>query len=83
MRSISVFDLDSDGISEIITAGVRVEDSKSYAQLSALKWEDDRISLVDTTNWCASNDATATSVVVSDLDNDGTTEISLEDMIMI
>jgi hypothetical protein len=74
-RSISFFDVDSDGISEIITAGVRVEGSKSYAQLSGLKWEGDGIILVDSVDWCASNDASATSVVVSDLDNDGIAEI--------
>ena len=74
-RSISVLDVNSDGISEIITAGIRIEDTKNYAQLSCLKWEDESISLVDSVEWCTSNDASATSVVVADLDNDEIAEI--------
>lgn len=73
--SISVFDFNDDGISEIITAGSSSDGVKTYAQLSVLNWKEDVLSLASSVKWCASNDARATSVVVSDLNNDGVAEI--------
>ena len=73
--SISVFDFNNDGISEIITAGSSSDGGKTYAQLSLFNWNENVLSLVNSVKWCASNDARATSVVASDLNNDGIGEI--------
>lgn len=74
-RSISVWDFDKDGISEIIVAGTKSDETKTSAQLSIFAFEPNSLRLAGSIDWCASNSASATSVVVSDLDNDGITEI--------
>lgn len=74
-RSVDAYDFNSDGISEIVVAGTTYQDLISYAQLSILSYTSEILQLEESTKWCASNQATATSVAISDLDNDGTAEI--------
>lgn len=75
VSSIAVHDFNNDGIAEIITAGTKYETTKTSAQLSLFTYESNMLQLTNQVNWCASNSAAATSVAISDLDNDGTKEI--------
>jgi hypothetical protein len=74
-RSISAWDFDKDGISEIIIAGTSSDGTKTSAQLSVLNLQGNTLQLAGYVEWCASTSASATSVAVSDLDNDGVAEI--------
>ncbi|KON32759.1 MAG: hypothetical protein AC479_06810 [miscellaneous Crenarchaeota group-6 archaeon AD8-1] len=73
--SVDVWDFNSDGIKEIAVAGTKSQDSKTYAQLSILSFKSNNLLLENSIKWCASNEATATSVAISDLDNDYIPEI--------
>ncbi len=73
--SIFVSDIDNDQIIEVLVAGRNSVDNKSFAELSILKWNEDKLSLVDNVQWCASNEAYAYSVFADDLDNDGNIEV--------
>ena len=74
-RSISVWDFDKDGISEIIIAGTSSNGTKTSAQLSVLNFNKNTLQLAGCIEWCALTSASATSVALSDLDNDGVVEI--------
>ena len=74
-RSISVWDFDKDGISEIIIAGESSNGIKTSAQLSVLNINVNTLQLEGCIEWCASTSSSATSVTVSDLDDDGVAEI--------
>lgn len=74
-RSVDSYDFDNDGVCEIAVAGTKFHDSKTYAQLSILSYNSNNLQLEESTKWCASDQATATSVAIVDLDNDGTPEI--------
>jgi len=73
--SISAFDFDEDGVSEIIVAGTNTTGAKTSAQLSIFKYNINTLELLGTIQWCASKSASATSVATYDLDYDGQIEI--------
>ncbi len=73
--SIFASDLDKDGRSEILTAGRITYDTQSFAQLSLWQWDGMDLTLLESTEWCAKNEAYAYSVHASDLNKDGIIEI--------
>jgi hypothetical protein len=73
--SIFVGDLDGVGNLEIVTAGTLRENSTSKAQLCVWSWDGSSLDLIETSTWCAANNAAANSVYVFDLDDDGVLEI--------
>ena len=73
--SIYVLDVDNDQIPEILTAGRITKDNQSFAQLSILQYNENKLFLLKSVEWCASNEAYAYSVIAHDLDNDGEIEV--------
>lgn len=74
-RSISVYDFDKDGISEIVTAGSKRDGTKTSAQLSIFTFKPNTLHHTASIEWRSSNTTSATSVDIADLDNDGIVEI--------
>ena len=75
VSSIYVLDVDNDQIPEILTAGRITADNRSFAQLSILQYNESKLFLLKSVEWCASNEAYAYSVYAHDLDNDGEIEV--------
>ena len=68
-------DVDGDGDTEIITAGVDFNGTVSFAQLRIWCWDGETLVLENSQEWCAAEEAIVNSVYVSDVDGDGTSEI--------
>ena len=73
--SIFVSDVDNDKVVEVLTAGRIIHENKSFAQLSILQWNEDKLSLSQSMEWGASAESYAYSVFANDLDGDGNVEI--------
>ncbi len=74
-NSIFAGDLDDDGVAEILTSGAVVRDDTAFAQLCILRWDEERLSLLKSIEWCTDEGAAAKSVYAYDLDNNGDVEI--------
>jgi hypothetical protein len=75
VNSIFVSDLDKDGAPEVLTTGRTSYNVQSMALLQVWKWKDNSLSLLDSVEWCGSDDARANSVYAYDLNNDNEIEI--------
>jgi hypothetical protein len=75
VRSISVSDVDNDGIPEIVTVGELRKDSLNTGQLCLWHFEGNTLSLAGKLELDLANVTSANSVYASDLDNDGNVEI--------
>jgi hypothetical protein len=75
VNCIFVSDLDKNGEFEILTTGRASYNVQSVAQLQVWGWKDNTISLLDSVEWCGSDDARANSVYAYDLNNDNEIEI--------
>lgn len=73
--SIHVGDLDGDGIAEILTSGSIIRDDEVLARLSVLRWENEQLFQANNYEWSTDGRASARSVHVCDLDNDGVVEV--------
>ena len=73
--SIHIGDLDGDGVAEILASGSIIRDDEVLARLSVLRWESEQLFLAKNYEWCAEGSASAKSVHVCDLDNDGVIEV--------
>jgi len=68
-------DVDGDGDTEIITAGVNFNGSVSFAQLRIWCWDGATLVLENSQEWCAAEEAIVNSVYTYDVDGDGVIEI--------
>lgn len=73
--SIFVLDVDNDQIVEVLAAGRTSNENGSFAQLSVLQWNEDKLSLLQSKEWGSSAESYAYSVFANDLDGDGPVEI--------
>ena len=73
--SIHVGDLDGDGNAEILTSGSIMREDEVLARLSVLRWENEQLFLTNNYEWASDGRASAKSVRVCDLDNDGVVEV--------
>lgn len=74
-RSIFAGDVDKDGNPEVLVSGTIIVGEKTFARLSIFQWEKTGLFLEKSAEWCSSEDASANSVYVYDLDKDGDLEI--------
>jgi hypothetical protein len=74
-NSIFVAQIVKDENPLIITSGRTEQENRSFAQLSVFQWSENELLLLDSQEWCASNEAYAYSVFADDLNNDGEIEI--------
>lgn len=74
-NSIFVSDLDKNGEPEVLTTSRASYNVQSAAQLQVWEWKDNTLSLLDSVEWCGSDDARANSVYAYDLNNDNEIEI--------
>ena len=75
VSSISVSDVDRDGVSEIVTVGRLRKDSLNTGQLCLWHFRDNAITLAGRLELDIANVTSANSVCASDLDNNGNIEI--------
>ena len=75
VNSIFASDLNNDGEPEILTTASSSYNMQSRARLDIWKWDRNILSLEESVEWCASNDARANSVYAHDLNNDNEIEI--------
>ena len=75
VNSISISDVDKDGIKEIVTVGRLRKDSLITGQLCLWHLEGNSLSLADQLELDLANVTNANSVCASDLDNDGNVEV--------
>jgi len=68
-------EVDGDGDTEIITAGVNFNGTVSFAQLRIWCWDGATLVLENSEKWCASEEAVVNSVYAYDVDGDGVIEI--------
>jgi len=68
-------DVDGDGDTEIMTAGVDFNGTVSFAQLRIWCWDGDSLVLENSQEWCAVEEALVNSVYASDVDSDSVIEI--------
>ena len=73
--SIHTGDLDDDGISEIFISGTVTRNDTAFARLCILRWDKERLYLEKSVEWCTEEGASARSVNVCDLDNNGELEV--------
>lgn len=73
--SIHTGDIDDDGISEIFTSGTVTRNDTAFARLCILRWDKERLYLEKSVEWCTEEGASARSVNVCDLDNNGELEV--------
>ncbi len=74
-NSIFVAQIIKDENPLIITSGRTVQENRSFAQLCVFQWNENKLVLLDSQQWCASKEANAYSVSANDLNNDGEIEI--------
>ena len=74
-NSIFVAQIVEDENPLILTSGRTVQENRTFAQLSVFQWSENKLLLLDSQKWCASNEANAYSVFADDLNNDGEIEI--------
>jgi len=83
---VYAIDADNDGVTEIITAGVDRNDTRSYAQLGIWRWNGNNLTLEKAQEWCTVEDSarsvfflgwenSAMSVCAADVDGDRESEI--------
>jgi len=68
-------DVDGDGDTEIITAGVDFNGTVSFAQLRIWCWDGETLVLENSQEWCAAEEAIVNSVSANDVDGDSVIEI--------
>jgi hypothetical protein len=81
LKSISINDVDNDGIKEIVTSGLTGASGSFYlgspqmAQLRVWGWDGNTLTLKHSTDWYIDEGACAWNVATGDVDKDGVTEI--------
>lgn len=75
VSSISVSDLDKDGIPEILTVSRASSGTGYSAQLCVWQWTGNSLALLKSTEWGSAEGASANSVYAYDLDKDGVVEV--------
>ena len=73
ITSVAIGDVDSDGETEIVTAGCYHDGVRKVAQLAI--WNGTTLSLENVTVWYWVGDTCINSVAIGDIDHDGTTEV--------
>lgn len=73
--AISAGDVNGDGTTEIVTIGRYKSTGQYGAKLFVWRFEENRLALLDSVEWCVSNVTSATSLFVDDLNGDGRVEI--------
>ncbi len=73
--SVYASDVDCDGDTEIMTAGVDFNGTVSFAQLRIWCWDGATLVLENSQEWCAAEEAIVNSVYANDVDGDSVIEI--------
>jgi len=74
-RSIFSGDVDNDGVQEILTVGSTLRNQTTLARLCILGWEENKLYMEKSHEWCTDGNASANSVYAYDLDRNGAIEI--------
>ncbi len=74
-NSLFVSDIDLDGVLEILSVGRIQTETSNSTQLCIWRFQDNHLTLDETTNLDVANVTSANSVYASDLDNDGLVEV--------